>query len=86
MSDIALNHCHWCDSTDTRINGNAWFGDHWERIYVCQACRTTRDDAGLPQRPRAPRRPRHRQPLYGDYAWVAAWNGIATDGSGRVNR
>ena len=35
---------------------------------------------------RAPRRPRQTQPLYGDFAWVAAFNGIRTDGSGKVAR
>lgn len=36
---------------------------------------------------RQPRRPKPQGPaLYGDFAMFAAWNGIATDGSGRVNR
>lgn len=37
-------------------------------------------------RRRAPRRPRQPQPLYGDYAQLAAFHGIATDGTGRVLR
>lgn len=35
---------------------------------------------------RQPRRPRQARPLYGDYAQLAAFVGIATDGSGRRNR
>lgn len=32
------------------------------------------------------RKPRTLQPLYGDYAQLAAWHGVATDGTGRTNR
>lgn len=32
---------------------------------------------------RKPRQPKQMQPLYGDFAQLAAFNGIRTDGSGR---
>lgn len=35
---------------------------------------------------RQPRRARQAQPLYGDFAQLAALHGIATDGTGRRNR
>lgn len=35
---------------------------------------------------RKPRSPKTAQPLYGDFAQLARLNGIATDGTGRVNR
>lgn len=36
---------------------------------------------------RRPRRPRQPQPLYGDFAQLAAFHGVSTDGSGkRVSR
>lgn len=37
-------------------------------------------------RPKAPRRPRQPQPLYGDFAQLAAFHGVATDGTGRRRR
>lgn len=35
---------------------------------------------------RKPRQPRQMQRLYGDFAQLAAFHGIRTDGSGKVNR
>lgn len=35
---------------------------------------------------RRPRQPRRPQPLYGDLRWMAAINGISSDGTGRKNR
>ena len=47
-------------------------------------CFATEDEARAAVRARRrPRRPRRPQPLYGDFAQLAALHGIATDGTGR---
>lgn len=86
--------CHFCGagrdadrtteadrmSVGLYVNSNHWFGDHYDRVNVCgrPGCRKA-----IASAPRRPRRPRTPQPLYGDFAYLAAFNGIATDGTGR---
>ncbi len=80
------NAPHWSGSADYDVamtEGSARF----LRVDVCghEGCRGQVRD--FPKRPRQPRRPRRTaQPLYGDYAQLAAFNGIRTDGTGRRAR
>jgi hypothetical protein len=80
-----MSTCHFCQTTDeVKINGNTWTDSEYIRVNLCSDCFHV---GRLERAPRAPRRPRQARPaLYGDYAQLAAFSGIATDGSGRVNR
>lgn len=85
--------CFFCGRTSREIGCTGWINAphydraagawHPERIHVCSD-QTCRDQIGT--KPRAPRRPRQPRPLYGDFAQLAAFHGITTDGTGRVNR
>lgn len=63
------------------VNANHWTGDRYVRLDACQACYLAGRFAKAPRAPRRPRRP--RPALYGDFATIAAINGIRTDGTGR---
>lgn len=86
--------CHFCGAEGRHVNANHWTGSddfatactqEWgPRIDVCADCRHLVVD--FPKRPRKPRTARKPQALYGDFAQLAAFSGIRTDGSGKVNR
>jgi hypothetical protein len=63
------------------LSGNHWTGTEYVRVDVCDA-----HASSLAKAPRKPRQKRQPQPLYGDMAWLAAINGVRTDGTGRRAR
>lgn len=78
--------CHFCSRLQTYksgwVNAAHWTETGWVRADACGDCRPM-----LTLRaPQAPRKPKAKAPaLYGDFAYLAKFSGIATDGSGRVN-
>ena len=91
METTAPAPCKFC-SAPSVFNTNHWTGSddyatactqEWEpRIDVCRECTHLVRD--FPRKPRTPRKAKAAAPaLYGDYAQLAAFVGIRTDGSGR---
>lgn len=90
MSRMEPTTCHFCQTRPGYYNAPHWTGsadfaeamgeDHgalFLRVDVCReaACRDQVRD--FPKRPRQPRKARQPRPLYGDFAQLAAFSGIA---------
>lgn len=75
LASVEAHDAEWFAITDTR--GRQWFAresDTFATEAAAKAEATAR---------RAPRKPKAARPLYGDFAQLASFSGIRTDGTGR---
>ena len=79
--------CHFCGAEGARLNANHWDGAAYHRVDVCLTGECRSRLASAPKRPRAPRRAKRAPVLYGDFAQLAAFNGmLRKDGTARTRR
>ena len=77
LTSVEAHDGTWVKITD---GGASWFTQE------ADAFATEAEARAEAKNRRAPRKARTARPLYGDFALLAQFHGIATDGSGRVNR
>lgn len=92
-----MSECKFCGKVEDRqVNAPHWTGSDvyadalterngWVRVNVCSSPVCREALRPFPKKPRKAAKRRQPVPLYGDYAQLARFSGIATDGTGRHN-